>query len=89
MIAACAKAGEWSHALELFVSMQTDQIKADVVAYNALISAFMNGGKPDMVRSFTTSIIFLFPHVRNINLSYFHFRRMTFGTKCVEKMKEI
>ena len=48
-IAACAKAGEWSHALELFVNMQTDRIKADVVAWNALISAFMNGGKPDMV----------------------------------------
>jgi hypothetical protein len=41
--------------------MQTDRIKADVVAYNALISAFMNGGKPDMVR---------FLHILNFSQLY-------------------
>jgi pentatricopeptide repeat protein len=49
-LAACARAGEWPHALRLFADMKSDRIKFDVVAYNALISAFMNGGKPDMVR---------------------------------------
>ena len=49
-LAACARAGEWSHALRLFVDMKADRIKCDVFAYNALVSAFMNAGKPDMVR---------------------------------------
>ena len=50
--AACARSGEWSHALQLFVAMRTDRIKCDRVAYNALCSAFTNGGKSDLVRTF-------------------------------------
>ena len=49
IVAACGRSGEWSHALQLFVNMKADQIRCDVVAYNALMSAFANGGKPDMV----------------------------------------
>mmetsp|Transcript_25730 Transcript_25730/g.31706 ORF Transcript_25730/g.31706 Transcript_25730/m.31706 type:complete len:838 (+) Transcript_25730:143-2656(+) len=47
-ITACARAGEWEHALELFNEMQDDHIRYDVFVYNALISSFTNGGKPDM-----------------------------------------
>ena len=41
--------GEWSYALELFVIIQTDKIKPDVVTWNVPISASMNGGNPDTV----------------------------------------
>lgn len=47
-ITACARSGEWSHALKLFVDMKADRIKCDIAVYNALLSAFANGGKPDM-----------------------------------------
>ncbi len=57
--AACARAGEWSHALRLFIDMKTDRIRTDVVAYNALASAFMIGGKPDMVRSSNRYTVFI------------------------------
>jgi pentatricopeptide repeat protein len=50
VIAACARSGEWSHALKLFVDMKADRIQCDIAAYNALLSAFANGGEYDMVR---------------------------------------
>lgn len=49
LTAACARAGEWAHALQLFEDMKADGIQCDVVAYNALVASFTNGGKTDMV----------------------------------------
>merc|ERR1711971_914295 len=48
-ISACARSGEYSHALKLFVDMKADRIKCDVVTCNTLLSAFANGGKSDLV----------------------------------------
>lgn len=47
--AACARSGEYSHALQLFVNMQADGIQGDIVAYNALVSAFANSGQSELV----------------------------------------
>ena len=49
-IDACARSGEWSHALRLFVDMKVDRVRYDLVTYNALAAAFSNGGQPDLVR---------------------------------------
>lgn len=47
-ISACARCGEWAPALQLFVNMRADRIICDTVSYNALLSAFVNGGQADM-----------------------------------------
>ena len=41
--------GEYAHALQLFVNMQADGIQGDIVAYNALVSAFANSGQSELV----------------------------------------
>jgi len=51
-ISACARSGEWAPAQRLFVDMKVDKIVCDTVTYNALLSAFMNGGKADMAYDF-------------------------------------
>ncbi len=68
--AACSRAGEWSHALKLFVNMKTDRIRCDVVAYNALMSAFANGGKADMVSmSFDIVISHFMLYIKAYNIN--------------------
>jgi pentatricopeptide repeat protein len=48
-ISACARAGAYEDAIKLFEDMKSDGIHPDLVAYNALMSAYSNGNQPHKV----------------------------------------
>ena len=48
-LAACGNSGQWAAAFDLFNEMKRDNIQPDIVAYNALLAAGMNGNRPDEV----------------------------------------
>ena len=45
-IVACGNSGQWDAAFDLFNEMKQDGIQPDLVAYNALVAAGMNGNRP-------------------------------------------
>jgi pentatricopeptide repeat protein len=46
---ACGNSGKWDAAFDLFNDMKHDDIRPDLVAYNALLAAGMNGNRPEEV----------------------------------------
>ena len=48
-LVACGNSGQFDAAFDLFNQMKSDCLQPDLVAYNALIAAGMNGNKPEQV----------------------------------------